>query len=226
MTFPDFKGRVAVVTGGSRGVGAAACRLLAASGARVATVARTEAPLQELVDELRWIGSDAIGVVADCADPESVTELRDCVEAELGPASVVLAFAGGDPVPATVLDLDLDAWDRAVRADLRATFLTVRAFLPAMLAAGSGAIVTMGAADEPSERTNAAFAAAKAGVAAFTRQVAAEVQDSGVRVNCLVRGFECAPPADVAFAALYLASTAASCINATTLAIAGGKLRL
>lgn len=226
MTFPDFKGRVAVVTGGSRGVGAAACRLLAASGARVATVARTEAPLQELVDELRWIGSDAIGVVADCADPESVTELRDCVEAELGPASVVLAFAGGDPVPAAVLDLEPDAWERTVRMDLVATFLTVRAFLPAMLAAGSGAIVTMGAADEPSERTNAAFAAAKAGVAAFTRQVAAEVQHSGVRVNCLARGFDQAPPADVAFAALYLASTAASCINAATLAIAGGKLRL
>jgi 3-oxoacyl-[acyl-carrier protein] reductase len=214
-----------VVTGGSRGVGAAACRLLAASGARVAAVARTEGPLQDLVDELRWTGSDAIGVVADCADPDSVAELRDCVEAELGPATVVLAFAGGDPVPATVLDLDPGAWERAVRADLVATFLTVRAFLPAMLAAGGGAIVTMGAADEP-DRTNAAFAAAKAGIAAFTRQVAAEIQNSGVRVNCLVRGFDSAPPADVAFAALYLASTAASCINATTLAIAGGKLRL
>ena len=226
MTFPDFKGRVAVVTGGSRGIGAAACRLLAASGARVAAVARAEGPLQDLVDELRWLGSDAIGVVADCADPESVTELHDSVVAELGPASVVLAFAGGDPAPATVLDLDPEAWFHAVRADLTATFLTVRAFLPAMLAAGSGAIVTMGAPDAPPSSTNAGFAAARAGVEAFTRQVAAEVQDSGVRVNCLAGGFDSAPPADVAFAALYLASTAASCINATTLAIAGGKLRL
>src|SRR5262245_34283159 len=106
MTFPDFKGRVAVVTGGSRGIGPAACRLLAASGARVAAVARAEGPLQDLVDELRWIGGDAIGVVADCADPESVAELHDSVVAELGPASVMLAFAGGDPSPATVIDLD------------------------------------------------------------------------------------------------------------------------
>jgi hypothetical protein len=92
VTFSGFKGRVAVVTGGSRGSGAAACRLLAASGARVAAVAADETALQDVVDELRWLGGDAIGVVADTADPAGAAVAVASVLSELGPADVVFAF--------------------------------------------------------------------------------------------------------------------------------------
>src|SRR5262249_27566672 len=161
--------------GGSRGVGAAACRLLAANGARVAAVGRDAAALRDVVDELRWMGSDAIGVVADCADPRAVEALRGCVLEELGPPGVVLALAGSSARPLALREFDLDGWRRAVDSDLTATFLTVQAFLPSMLAVGAGAIVTMGAAAGPPTQTNVAFVAAKAAIAAFTRQLAAEV---------------------------------------------------
>jgi 3-oxoacyl-[acyl-carrier protein] reductase len=224
VTFPGYKGKVAVVTGGSRGVGAAACRLLAGSGARVAAVARGAGELQELVDELRWIGTDSIGVVADCTDPLSIAQARDCVYKELGPPEVLFTFAGTRTAlhPTGVLGVTPQAWHQVVDAELTATFLTVQAFLPAMLALGSGSIVTMGATLEPSRHGSAAFLSAKAGIEMFSRQVATEVAGSGVRVNCLARGFDRAAPDDVAFAALYLASDAASCVNAATLAVAGG----
>jgi NAD(P)-dependent dehydrogenase (short-subunit alcohol dehydrogenase family) len=90
MTVPGFHGQVAVVTGGSRGVGAAACRLLAAGGARVAAVSADGVALQEIVDELHWQGAEAIGVVADCADPAAAAEVRDRVVAELGEPSIVI----------------------------------------------------------------------------------------------------------------------------------------
>src|SRR5437867_2346670 len=92
--FPDLKGKVVVVTGGSRSVGAAACRLLGAAGAKVVAVAQEETALQDLVDELRWMGSDAIGVVTDCADERALDALRDCVTAEFGVAQAVLALDG------------------------------------------------------------------------------------------------------------------------------------
>ena len=138
-----------------------------------------------------------------------------------------------------------------IESDLTATFLTVSAFLPAMLARGTGSIVTMSsaAARQPA-RSNAAYAAAKAGVIAFTRHLANEVGRQGVRVNCLAPSAietermraamteqqiqqlgESFPlrrigqPADVA-AALFLGSEASSWITGVTLDVAGGKIML
>jgi 3-oxoacyl-[acyl-carrier protein] reductase len=94
MTLPLFQGRVAVVTGGPRGLGAAACRLLAAGGARIAAVSTDAVELQELMEELRWQGASAIGMVADCADPAALAEVRDRVLAELGEPYVVICVDG------------------------------------------------------------------------------------------------------------------------------------
>jgi 3-oxoacyl-[acyl-carrier protein] reductase len=212
--FPDLKGKVVVVTGGSRGIGAAACRLLGSAGARVVAVDHDDDALQDLVDELRWMGSEAIGVVAECADERCVHAVRDHVTAEFGPAQAVLALAGGTTRTRPVVGMTLDEWRSAIEADLTPMFLTVQAFLPGMLAARGGAIVTVGG---PPTTQGA--------VAAFTRELAAEVGASGVRVNSLALGRNPRPDA-VAFAALYLASDAAASINAATLAIAGTFLPL
>ena len=239
MTLPGFTGRVAVVTGGSRGIGAAACRLLVADGARVAAVGLDPDEVQDVVDELRWMGGEAIGVVADCTDPQAVRALRERITGELGEPSLLFAFAiadrereagregerprdGGDDGAhraVRLLDLDLAAWQRAVDAELTSTFLTVQAFLPAMLAARNGTIVTVGASG--SSGTDAASVAAGGGIAAFTRHVAGEVAAAGVRVNCLT--CDSPPGPDAAYAALYLASDLASRVHAATLAIAGGN---
>ena len=234
MTLPGFTGRVAVVTGGSRGIGAAACRLLVADGARVAAVGLDPVEVQDVIDELRWMGGEAIGVVADCTDPQAVRALRERITGELGEPSFLFAFAIADRErdgergrdggarahrAMRLLDLDLAAWQRAVDAELTSTFLTVQAFLPAMVAAGNGTIVTVGASG--SSGTDAASVAAGGGIAAFTRHVAGEVAAAGVRVNCLT--CDSPPGPDAAYAALYLASDLASRVHAATLAIAGGN---
>jgi 3-oxoacyl-[acyl-carrier protein] reductase len=94
MTLPLFMGRVAVITGGPRGLGAAACRLLAAGGAQIAAISANATELQELLDELRWEGTCAIGVVADCGDPAALAEARDRVVAELGQPYLVICVDG------------------------------------------------------------------------------------------------------------------------------------
>src|SRR5262249_6856273 len=152
-----------------------------------------------------------IGVVADGADERALAAVRDCVTAEFGPAQVVLALAGGATRSRPIVGMALAEWHAAIDAELTATFLAVQAFLPAMLAARTGAFVTVGGT--PAEGVP------RAGVAAFTRQLAAEVAPSGVRANCLTPAGN-PRPEQVAFAALYLASDAAASINAATLAIA------
>ncbi len=100
-TYPDLAGKVAVVTGGSGGIGAATCRLLAANRARVAVNGRDRARLDTVVDAIREGGGEAIGVDGDCTDPAAVQRVRQVVERDLGPVDVLAAFVGGGgPGPA------------------------------------------------------------------------------------------------------------------------------
>src|SRR5215207_2147038 len=94
-TYPDLAGKVGVVTGGSGGIGAATCRLLAANGVKVAVNGRDEAKIIAVVDAIRSAGGEALGVAADCTDFAAVERMRQQVEEEFGPAGVVAAFAGG-----------------------------------------------------------------------------------------------------------------------------------
>jgi 3-oxoacyl-[acyl-carrier protein] reductase len=248
-TFPDLDGKVAVVTGGSRGIGAATCRLLAGNGVRVAAVGRDEAALESVVEDV-WSVGRAIGVPADCTDPVALAALRDRVLDELGEVDIVCTFAGGAGAPESTVDMPVERWRQILDTDLTSTFLTVQTFLPGMLNRGRGSIVMMSsAAGRLPSPANAAYAVAKAGVAMFARHLAAEVAASGVRVNCL------APSAvrnekmrramsdeqlrrlgdsfplrrvgeaeDIAAATLFLASDASSWITGVTLDISGGKV--
>ncbi|MGH2559239.1 MAG: SDR family NAD(P)-dependent oxidoreductase [Thermomicrobiales bacterium] len=165
QTFPtqsDFAGTVAVVTGGSRGQGAAICRLLAARGAAVVVSGRDEAGIADVVAEIRATGGRAIGVVTDCTDFAAIEGLRLRGEEAFGPADLLVALAGGfrrmrrpggndDQLP--------------VAAHLIATFLTVKSFLPGMVERRRGVIVTL-----PT-------------VAVFARHLARSVAHHGVRVE-------------------------------------------
>jgi 3-oxoacyl-[acyl-carrier protein] reductase len=93
--FGDLRGKVAVVTGGSRGIGAATCLALARNGVRVAINGRDSAALQASLAAVRALGVDAIAVQADCSDLAQVQRMRDEVEAHFGVPDFVLAFAGG-----------------------------------------------------------------------------------------------------------------------------------
>jgi 3-oxoacyl-[acyl-carrier protein] reductase len=248
-TYPDLAGKVALVTGGSGGIGAATCRLLAANGARVAVNGRDEAKIGAVVGEIRSAGGEAVGAVADCTDPAAVEGMRRRAEEELGPVAVVAAFVGGGRArPGPVAGIAEEDWHSTVDGSLTATFLTLKAFLPGMTERGGGSVVTMAssAARVPTGAP-APYAAAKAGVVMLTRHVAQEVAPHGVSVNCLAphtvlvertrrvipegRRLQMAAeiplgrlgdPEDVALAALFLASESSSWITGVTLDVAGG----
>jgi 3-oxoacyl-[acyl-carrier protein] reductase len=97
--YPDLANKVAVVSGGSRGIGAATCRLLAQNGAKVTVGGRDEAAIDTVVEEIRSGGGEAIGVAADVTDFAAVELMRRRVEEELGPVEVLAAFAGGQGYP-------------------------------------------------------------------------------------------------------------------------------
>jgi 3-oxoacyl-[acyl-carrier protein] reductase len=250
-TYPDLAGKVAVVTGGSGGIGAATCRLLAANGAKVAVNGRDEAKIGAVVDAIRSMGGEALGVAADCTDLAAVERMREQTEAELGPVGIVAAFAGGGRArPGPLAQTTEEEWHSTVDANLTATFLTLKSFLPGMIGRRGGSIVTMAssAARFPTGAP-APYAAAKAGVIVLTSQVADEVGSHNVRVNCLAphtvlvertRRFmpeehqlriaaeiplrRLGNPEDVALATIFLASESASWITGVTLDVAGGKV--
>jgi 3-oxoacyl-[acyl-carrier protein] reductase len=248
--YPDLAGKVAVVTGGSRGIGKQTAHALAANGAQVALIARSQPALTAVAAEIRQAGGQALAVPADCTDEPELKRAAQTVAERLGPPDIVAAFAGGEGAPVPTVQETPEHWRQVLEADLTATFLTVSTFLGAMLERRQGAVITMSssAARQPA-RSNAAYAAAKAGVIAFSRHLAAEVAADGIRVNCI------APAAienermrasmteeqrgqlgatfplgrigqdyDVARAALFLASQGSGWITGVTLDVAGGKI--
>lgn len=249
-TYPDLAGKVALVTGGSRGIGAATSRMLAANGAKVAVNGRDAAAIDGVVGDIRSNGDQALGVVADCTALADIERMRQQVERELGPIAVLMAFAGGQGTPASTEQLAEEQWRSVIDTNLTATFLTVRSFLPGMIARRHGAIVAMAsAAGRWPSQASAAYAAAKAGVAMFSRHLANEVGQHGVRVNCLAPAAilteriqrqmpdaaqqqlaatfplgRLGTPEDVALAALFLASDSSSWLTGVTLDVAGGKI--
>jgi len=252
-TYPDLAGKVALVTGGSGGIGAAACRLLAASGAEVAVNGRDEASIGAVVDEIRSDGGQAIRAVADVTDFAAIERMRRRVEQELGPVEVLAALAGGGgPPPGPTAQITEEEWHSAIDGNLTSTFLTLKSFLPGMIERGSGSIVTMASsAGRVPTPAPTAYAAAKAGVVMLSRQVAGEVGEHGVRVNCLAPDSiltertqrfmsedqqqqwaamfplgRMGTPEDVALATLFLASESSSWITGVTLDVAGGKIML
>jgi 3-oxoacyl-[acyl-carrier protein] reductase len=249
-TYPDLAGKVAVVTGGSGGIGAATCRLLAANGAWVGVNGRNEDAIGAVVAGIKERGGRAIGVAGDVTAYAAIEAVRGGVEGEFGPPDLLFAFAGGGKArPGPTAGISEDDWRSSVDGSLTATFLTIKSFLPGMIERGGGSIVTMAssAARFPTGAP-APYAAAKAGVVMLTRQIAREVAEHGVRVNCLAphtvlteRIHSVMPegrqqqieaeiplgrlgtPEDVGLAALFLASDASSWITGITLDVSGGK---
>jgi 3-oxoacyl-[acyl-carrier protein] reductase len=251
--YPDLAGKVVVVTGGSKGIGAAAVRALAANDARVAVNGRDEAALAAIVDEIAEAGGEAIVAPADVCSFEAVESMRERIEAKLGPVDVLVAFAGGFGAYTPVQDITEEEWHAVIDSNLTSTFLTVKAFLPGMIERRRGAIVTMAsnAARFLDSTLTASYAAAKAGIAMFTRHVAREVGPYGVRANCIAPATTMSErierilteeqraelsaksplgrlgvPEDSAMATLFLASESAGWLTGVTLDVAGGRVML
>ena len=252
-TYPDLAGKVAVVTGGSKGIGAATCRMLAAQGAAVVVVGRDRGAMDRLVDEIGAAGGRALGAVADCLDFKAIEGMREQTEAGFGATDILLTFAGGFGAYQLAHEITEEDWHSVIEANLTTTFLTVKSFLPGMIERRRGSIVTMASntARFLDILTTAPYAASKAAVITFSRHVAKEVGKHGVRVNCVApatvlsdrirrlmpesRLAEVAAlsplgrmgdPEDVARATLFLASDTSSWLTGVTLDVAGGRIML
>lgn len=180
-------GRVALVTGASRGIGLATARALAAAGvgARVAMLARSGELLSKLASETE---GDATAFPCDIADASAVERTLAAVRNALGDPEILVNNAGiFEPRP--IQDISPDDFARTVQVNLVAAFTLVHALLPAMRAAGAGHIVTIGSvADRTAFSGNSAYAASKYGLRALHEVMRAELRGSGVRTTLVSPG--------------------------------------
>ena len=245
-------GRVALVTGSSRGIGAAIARCFAREGARVAVHGRDEAALGEVHDIIVRDGGHATRVTGDVTQPDDVERMRSDVERTLGPVDILVTNAGGSfTMPGPFEEISLEGWRASVDGNLTSTFLTIRSFLPGMKQRRTGNIVTMSssAARRPHPQSPVPYAAAKAGIQMLTQHLAAQAGPFGIRVNCIApetilteRNEQRIPeaqkaalvdahplrrlgvPDDVAHAALFLASQRSAWITGMIVDVAGGAV--
>jgi NAD(P)-dependent dehydrogenase (short-subunit alcohol dehydrogenase family) len=246
----SLDGRVAIVTGASRGIGAVTAREMAARGAAVALAARDERAVASLAEAIATAGGRALAVPTDVRDPASVERLVARTVDAFG--RLDMAFnnaAGGGYLPTRIADTPVEDFDAMVTTSLRGTFLSLKHEIPAMLDAGGGAIVNMAStAGLEAVGGLAGYVASKHGVLGLTKTAALEYAERGVRVNAVAPGpilterleqageemqhragmampiRRIGRPEEVAAAVIWLCSDEASYITGTTLPIDGGKL--
>jgi 3-oxoacyl-[acyl-carrier protein] reductase len=249
---PKLRDRVALVTGSSRGIGAAIARAFAAEGAKVAVHGRDKAALATICADIQRAGGTVVDVLGDVTKFSDVESIRRRVEDTLGPIAILVANAGGSHTrPGPLEEITEDAWRASVEGNLTATFLTIKSVLPGMKERRAGNIITMSsaAARRPHPQSPVPYAAAKAGIQMMTQHLAAQVGPHGIRVNCIApetilteRNDQQIPaaqkqslvdmhpirrlgtPDDVAHVALFLASDDSAWVTGLIVDVAGGAV--
>ncbi|HEX2210492.1 MAG TPA: SDR family NAD(P)-dependent oxidoreductase [Longimicrobium sp.] len=185
----DFAGRVALVTGGGRGIGRSTALVLARHGAAVAVVARSTREVRAVAAEIREAGGRAMAVTADVASLAEVAHAVDAAARTLGPVDLVVNNAGVMPLGA-VARSDPAEWTQALLVNVAGAYHTTRAVLPAMLARGWGRIVNVSSAlaGAAASTHRSAYVTSKAALDRLTVAVAAEVAGSGVTANGVYPG--------------------------------------
>ncbi|RAI03084.1 hypothetical protein DLJ53_00660 [Acuticoccus sediminis] len=188
---------VSVVIGGTSGIGRAIAMAFAGRGGTVAVVGRNEGRLDATVAALREAGAArAESFRADASRPEDMDALGAWCRERLGHVDLlavsIVATTGGDGLPPQVKDLTLADWQNTIDVNLHGIFLSNRAIIPMMVERGSGQVINIGSALSPAgmkgQPHSSAYSASKFAVAAFSQQVAREVEEDGVRVTAILPG--------------------------------------
>lgn len=250
MTGSQLADRVAIVTGASRGIGAATARALAGAGVRVVLAARSADRLDSLAAEITSAGGRALAVPTDVSDASSVRGLVEQTTERFGRLDIAFnnAAGGGHP-PTPLADVSVEDYDAALATSLRGVFVSMKYEIPAMLSSGGGSIINMAStAGLQPVAGLAGYVSSKFGVVGLTRTAALDYAAAGIRVNALAPGpilteqlqragaeaqqraagalpmQRLGQPDDVAAAVLWLASPASSFVTGTVLTIDGGML--
>jgi NAD(P)-dependent dehydrogenase (short-subunit alcohol dehydrogenase family) len=250
MTF-DLTGKVAIVTGASRGIGEAIARMFAQAGAKVVVASRKIEDLQAVADDIKAAGGEAIAVACHTGKREQVQALVQRAVDEWGRVDIAVNNAATNPHFGPILNSDEAQWDKTYEVNVKGYFWLAQASAPHMERAGGGSIINVASVAGLNPATAMGiYSVSKAAVIALTKQLAQELGPANIRVNALAPGLiktkfssalwgnedisgkitggtplgRIGTPEEVAAAALYLAADESAFTTGTVMTMDGGSL--
>jgi NAD(P)-dependent dehydrogenase (short-subunit alcohol dehydrogenase family) len=245
----SLSGKVAIIAGASRGIGAATAHAFGTAGATVVVAARDAAALEKVAQDIRTTGAQALAIPTDMADEPQIARLIEQTVAAFGRLDIAFNNAGSGHMPAPLAELTARDFDDSIAVNLRGTLLAMKYEIPALLASGGGAIVNMSStAGLQGVRGMSAYSATKHAVIGATKSAALDYASQGIRINAVAPGpiltdrlaalpVERREPVlravpmgrigtveEVASTVLWLCSDAAAFVTGAVLSVDGGRL--
>jgi len=186
----SLKDKVALVTGGGRGIGKAVAIAYAHEGVKLVICARTASEIEQSAGEIRQLGTECLGLVCDVSVEDSVATLVKDLEDHFGQVDILVNNAGVMTRPVSLAELEVRKWDYTLAVNLRGTFLVTRTILPLMFRQKNGSIINVSSTIGRGAYANfVAYAVSKWGVEGLTQTLAAEVKSHNIRVNSVDPGY-------------------------------------